>query len=111
LSAGRARFAAFQLWGETRWAQSVGGLGYLVCFILVVLQMFKREKTGIAIVCLVLICCVGGLIAFIFGWIKNKEWTITNIMLIWTVCWIMIIVGYALSPVDYAQFNTIVVRP
>jgi len=89
----------------------IGFLGSLVCFILVVLQMFKREKTGLAIACIVLICCIGGLIAFIYGWIKNKEWNITNIMIIWTVCWIFTIVGYALNPIDVAQFTPLPVRP
>ncbi len=87
----------------------IGGLGGLVCFILVLVQMFKREKTGLAITCLVLfLCCgIGYLIAFIFGWIKNKEWNITTIMLVWTVCWIMYIIGYILNPIDVSQFANI----
>lgn len=64
------------------------GLASLVCYILVVVQMFKRGQTGIGIASLVLLlaCGIGGLVAFVYGWIKAKEWDIQNVMLIWTGC-------------------------
>lgn len=90
----------------------IGGLGSLVCFILVIYQMFKREKTGLAIACIVLIlCCVGGLLAFILGWVNNKEWNITTVMLVWTVCIILSIVGSVLNPATFSAFSTIPGRP
>jgi hypothetical protein len=69
----------------------VVGIGSLVCFVMVVVQMFKHDQTGLGVACILLIFCgIGGLIAFIYGWIKNKEWGLQKIMLIWTAC---IIVG------------------
>ena len=66
---------------------AVCGIGSLICFILVLVQMFKREQTGLGIACIVLLlCAIGGLIAFIYGWIKAKEWDIQNVMLAWTIC-------------------------
>jgi hypothetical protein len=61
------------------------GLGSLVCFILVVIQMFKHNETTIGILSIVLAFCgIGFLLAFIYGWIKASEWNIKNLMLAWT---------------------------
>ena len=64
------------------------GIVSLVCYILVIVQMFQRGKTGLGIACLVLLllCGLGALVAFIYGWMNVKEWGIKNIMLIWTGC-------------------------
>src|SRR5438105_415539 len=85
----------------------IGGLGGLVCFILILVYMFQRDNSSLAIVCIVLFCCfgIGYLIAFIYGWIKNKDWGITTLMVIWTVCWVLSIIGGALSPPDLAHFT------
>ena len=65
----------------------VVGIGSLVCFVMVVVQMFKHDQTGLGVACIVLLFCgIGGLIAFVYGWMKNKEWNLQKIMLIWTVC-------------------------
>jgi hypothetical protein len=59
----------------------------LVYFVLVVVQMFKREQTGLAIVCLATFFLCGGLgelIAFVMGWVKASEWGIKRIMVQWT---------------------------
>ena len=37
--------------------ESVGSLGVLVCFIIFLVQMFKRGQTGLAILYIVLACC------------------------------------------------------
>jgi hypothetical protein len=59
----------------------------------------------------VLLCCgIGTVVAFIYGWMKNREWRITNIMYVWTACWILLVIGYALSPIDVSAF-TAVPRP
>jgi len=85
--------------------QAIGSLGTLVCFILVLVQMFQRKQAVLAIVCLVLLCCgIGTIVAFIYGWIKNREWQITNIMYVWTACWILLVIGYALYPIDVSEF-------
>jgi hypothetical protein len=64
------------------------GIVSLVCYILVIVQMFQRGKTGMGIACLLLLllCGLGGLIAFIYGWMNANEWRIKNIMLVWTGC-------------------------
>jgi hypothetical protein len=87
---------------------TIGGIGSLVCFVLVLIQMFQRGRTGLAIACIVLLfCCgIGGVVAFIYGWVKHREWGLTNVMAIWTGCWILSAVGYVLHPVDVRQFQS-----
>lgn len=61
----------------------IGGLASLagfVCMIMVLVQMFKRAGAGLGIVGI--ITC--GLAAFIWGWIKAKEFGLTKLMLGWT---------------------------
>jgi len=65
--------------------QVIFGIGSLVCFIMVLVKMFQNEAIGVAIASLLLIWCIGGLIAFIFGWMKADEWNIKPVMLAWTV--------------------------
>lgn len=71
------------------------GIGSLVCLVMVLMKMFQAGQTGLGIACIVLIFCtgIGGLIAFIYGWMKNAEWGIKNVMLAWTGC----IVGQILA--------------
>ena len=79
----------------------VASLGWLICFILILVKMFQNGQTILAIVCLV--CCgFGGLIAFIFGWMKSGEWGTKNIMIIWTVCWVLLIIGGAINPANFS---------
>ena len=84
------------------WLASIGSL---VCFVLVVVKMFQHNQTTLGVVCIVgVFCCIGGLIAFVFGWMKSKEWNITNIMIIWTICFIISIIGGAMAPMDVSKF-------
>ncbi len=64
------------------------GIGSLICFIIVVVKMFQHGDTTPAILSLVLILCVGigGIVAFVFGWMKAGVYGIQNLMLIWTGC-------------------------
>jgi hypothetical protein len=68
--------------------QGVAGLGSLVCFIMVIIKMFQNDATGVGIASLVLflVCGIGMLLAFIYGWMKAAEWNINNLMLAWTGC-------------------------
>ena len=61
----------------------------LVCWILVVVAMFKHNKTALGILS-ILLCGIGALIAFVYGWQQHKEWNLTKIMTAWTVA---IVVG------------------
>jgi len=62
------------------------GIGSLVCFILVLIEMFQRGYIGLGVVCIVLsLCCgSGGRVGFIAGWVKTWEWQIERLMLWWT---------------------------
>ena len=62
------------------------GIGALVCFILVLIQMFQHGQTGLGVACIVLAFCtgLGALIAFIYGWTKAREWDLQNVMMAWS---------------------------
>lgn len=68
----------------------MSNLGYafhvasFVCWIIVLIQMFKRQHVGLGVVG---ILCA--LVAFVYGWIKAREWGITMVMLVWTACLIL----------------------
>lgn len=81
----------------------IAGIGSLVCFILVLVQMFQRGETTMGIVCIVLTFCalIGPLITFIYGWVKSGQWGIKNIMVAWTVCIVLGFVGAALNPAQF----------
>ena len=83
--------------------QVLVGLGSLACFILVLVKMFQNGQTGLGVVCIVLVFCVGigALIAFIVGWMNANRWGITNIMIVWTVCWIVGIVLGFMAPLPF----------
>jgi hypothetical protein len=86
--------------------EGVGSLGSLICLIIIWVKMFQNGNTGLGIACILLTClCVGPLITYIFGWIKAGEWNSRQIMLIWTVCIILSIVGSLMAPVDVNQFQ------
>ena len=76
---------------------AIVSIGSLVCFIMVLIKMFQSGQTGLGIACIVLVfCVVGGLIAFIYGWMKADEWKIKNVMIAWSVCLVLgIIFGVA----------------
>jgi hypothetical protein len=81
------------------------GIGELVCFILVLMKMFQSGEQTMGIVCIVLaLCCgIGGLVAFVYGWINVTKWDLKNIMWIWTGLFIATIVLYAIAMVSGAS--------
>jgi hypothetical protein len=58
----------------------------LCCYFYVIYKMFENAETVIGIVCLVGICVLGlgGLVAFVYGWIKSRDWEIVPVMAIWS---------------------------
>jgi hypothetical protein len=97
-------------------ASIVVGLASLVsfiCFILVLVQMFQRGAKGIAIACIVLsFCCgVGGLIAFVYGWVKAGAWNISTLMTVWTVAVAIDVVAGSLNPAPFLYFQQTVHFP
>ena len=65
------------------------GLGSLVCFILVLIRLFKEK--GVLHGILGILCA---LYTFIWGWIESGRLGIKNIMLIWTA---LIVVGIVVN--------------
>ena len=85
----------------------VSGVGSLVCFGLVLVKMFQHGQTGLRVACIVLLfyCGIGGLVAFIYGWVKAAEWSITNVMTIWTVFFVLSIGSGVLNPAPFLQLR------
>lgn len=63
------------------------GIISLVCWIKVLIALFKKEGVGLGI--LGIIC---GIFAFIWGWVKNKETGLKTTMVWWTICLVASIV-------------------
>ncbi len=63
----------------------LAGIGSLVCWIMILVKMFKNGETVLGIVSI--FCAIVG---YIMGWVKSSEWNTKQIMLIWTAC---IVVG------------------
>jgi hypothetical protein len=68
--------------------QVVVWLVMLGCYFFVIYKMFDAAETVIGIVCLVGACLLGlgGIVAFVYGWMKAWEWEIVPVMAIWSVC-------------------------
>ncbi len=78
--------------------QGLGGLAglvVLICYIVVLLAMFKAGQSGLAIVCILLSLCfgVGFLVAFVVGWQRSSEWNLKNVMIIYTVALLICFIG------------------
>ena len=87
-------------------ATIVVGLASLVslaCFILVLIQMFQRGASGMGIACigLTLCCGLGGLIAFIYGWAKARDWNIVKLMTVWTVAFAIDVMAGTINPAPF----------
>jgi hypothetical protein len=61
------------------------GIVNFVCWVLVLIKMFQNDAVGPAVASLVLILCQLGLVvAFVYGWKNARKWNIQGIMNIWT---------------------------
>lgn len=63
---------------------AIAGIGNLICFIMVVMHFFKTDQKGLGIACIVLVfvCGIGGLVAFVKGWMDG----LGTVMWVWTGC-------------------------
>lgn len=75
----------------------IGLLGSIACWIMVLIKMFKTEKPLIAILG---IC---GLWSFIWGWMNSTKHGLKNIMLGWTACFVLCIVGSMMAAPSLAK--------
>ena len=71
----------------------IAGLGWVICFIIVLFKQF--QEGGILHGIIGLITC--GIWTFIWGWINSGRLNIRNIMLIWTVLWVAAIILNSMS--------------
>jgi hypothetical protein len=72
----------------------IAAIVQLVCWIMVLVQIFKHQQIALGIVGI--IC---GIVAFVYGWMKSGEWGIRNIMLVWTLAFVaQIATGAMLGP-------------
>jgi hypothetical protein len=71
----------------------LAGLGSLICFILVVIKLFKEK--GVLHGILGIIC---SLYTFIWGWMESGRLKIQNVMIVWTVCIVLGAARYAMLP-------------
>jgi hypothetical protein len=74
----------------------IAGLVMIICYLIVLFTMFKNNHVLLAIV-LFFLCGIGGLIAFIFGWMKSTEWNIKTTMIIWTIAALATVLGGAMG--------------
>lgn len=64
---------------------TIGGVA-LVCYILVLVKLFKHNETAMAWVCLATTPCgIGAVMLLIYGWSMAKQWELRNTMIVWTV--------------------------
>jgi len=71
----------------------IAGLGWVICFIIVLIKQF--QEGGILHGIIGLVTC--GIWTFIWGWINSGRLNIRNIMLIWTVLWVAAIILNSMS--------------
>ena len=70
-----------------------GSIGSLVCFIIVVIRLFKEKGAGLGI--LGILC---GIFTFIWGWMNASRLGIKNIMIAWTACIGLSVLGAVMGP-------------
>jgi hypothetical protein len=73
----------------------IAGLGFLICFIIVLIKQF--QDGGVLHGIIGIITC--GLWTFIWGWIHSGRLNIKSLMLIWTLLWVVAIILNTMSGV------------
>jgi len=71
----------------------IAGVGSLICFIIVLIKQF--QEGGILHGIIGLITC--GIWTFIWGWINSSRLNIRNLMLIWTLLWVVAMILNGMS--------------
>jgi hypothetical protein len=83
----------------------LAGIVIVVCLVWVIVAIFKSGQTGLGIACAVLsLCGIGFLITFIVGWVNATKWGIKNVMLIWTIAWVVGVATGVAMPHDQFVF-------
>ena len=63
------------------------GIGAWVCSIMVGVQAIKRKQVALGVVSI--ICTLVGLI---LGWVKANEWGIRNLMIVFTILFVLALI-------------------
>jgi hypothetical protein len=63
---------------------SIAGLGSLICWVIILVQMFQKDTVLKAI--LGIIC---GLWAFIWGWMNLEKHGQKTVMIVWSLCFVI----------------------
>jgi hypothetical protein len=86
---------------------ALAGIVSLVCLIMVVVAIFQHGETtfGIVSLLLLLVCGIGGLMLFVYGWMRSSEWGLKNIMIIWSIAILVEIAGVSLNPAPFRAFQ------
>jgi hypothetical protein len=71
----------------------IAGLGSLICFIIVLIKQF--QEGGVLHGIIGIITC--GIWTFIWGWINSGRLNFRNIMLVWTLLWVVAIILNTMS--------------
>ncbi len=75
----------------------IAGLVSFVCFIVVVVKMFQNGQTGLGVASIVLAFCtgiIGYIITLVVGWQNADAWKIRNVMMIYTLSFIVQLVAF-----------------
>jgi hypothetical protein len=80
----------------------VASLGYLICLIIVLIKQFQNG--GVVHGIIGIVTC--GLWTFIWGWLNSGKLNLRNIMLIWTLLFIICIVLNVMSGGFHYSFGT-----
>jgi len=71
----------------------IAGLGSLICFIIILIKQF--QEGGVLHGIIGIITC--GIWTFIWGWMNSGRLNIRNLMLIWTLLWVVAIILNTMS--------------
>ncbi|MDP0492470.1 MAG: hypothetical protein Q7Q71_15595 [Verrucomicrobiota bacterium JB023] len=73
------------------WIMVAAGLGSLGCSLIVLFAIFTRE--GVALGMVGLLC---NLVAFVWGWSKAESYGLRRVMMVWTSCLVLSLLGAGL---------------
>jgi len=86
---------------------ALAGIASLVCLIMVVVAIFQHGETtfGVLSLVLLLLCGIGGLMLFVYGWMRSSEWGLKNVMIIWSIAILIEIASFYLNPAPFRAFQ------
>ena len=88
--------AFYATFGIAQLVSSLAAIGVFICWLWVLIKIFRDNHVGLGIFCIVttFICGFGLLITFVYGWARHNDLGITPVMIAWSV-----LMGVGLLPV------------